>query len=180
MIKIVLYGPESTGKTTLAADLARRLNTLWVPEFARGYLDEKRAYYDPFGRTSDEVCQPQDIPHIVVGQIVLEDAMEKQANRFLICDTNLLQTRVYNFYYYNRIDAWLESSIQQRPYDLYLLTDIDVPWEDDPLRDITANRKKLFDLFRKELTDRNFPYTILSGSHEQRLEQALHHLKRLG
>lgn len=176
MIKrIVLYGPESTGKSTLAEELAKHYQTLWVPEFARGYLDFKREVYDPFGRKSNEICQPQDIPHIVIGQIVQEESMQQQAHRFLFCDTNPLQTKIYNLYYYHRTDDWLEKIIHERPYDYYLLMDIDIPWEPDPLRDRPnpEDRIQLFNLFKKELDTHSFPYSIITGTESSRLEQAI-------
>jgi NadR type nicotinamide-nucleotide adenylyltransferase len=173
--RIVLYGPESTGKSTLAEQLAKHYHTLWAPEFARGYLDFKREVYDPFGRKSNEICQPQDIPHIVIGQIVQEEALQQQANRFLFCDTNPLQTKIYNLYYYHRIDDWLEKVIKERTYDHYLLMDIDIPWEPDPLRDRPEpeDRLKLFNMFKEELDAHQFPYSIIKGTESKRLEQAI-------
>ncbi|TAH27653.1 MAG: hypothetical protein EAZ07_00195 [Cytophagales bacterium] len=133
--KIVLFGPESTGKTVLAQELSKHFNTLWVPEFARAYLDIKKAYYDPFGRKGEELCQPQDIPPIVIGQIAQEEAMEQQIKGdFLFCDTNPLQTKIYNNYYFNRNENWLDYLVNQRKYDLYLLTQVDIPWVADELR----------------------------------------------
>lgn len=171
--KIVLYGPESTGKSTLAEALAKHYNTCWVPEFARGYLDFKREVYDPFGRKSNEICQPQDIPHIVIGQIVSEESFASQSNTYLFCDTNPLQTEVYNQYYYHRKDAWLEDIISTRHYDLYLLLDIDIPWVEDPLRDRPNDRGLLYSIFEQELLNRNLPYKKISGNEEERLKAAI-------
>lgn len=173
MIKIVLFGPESTGKTVLAQKLAAHFHTLWVPEFARAYLDIKRDIYDPFGRRSEEICQPQDIPSIVIGQIAQEQSIAAQAKDLIFCDTNPLQTKVYNNYYFSRNDEWLEQTVQQLDYDLYLLTSIDIPWIADGQRDRPDDRTTLFNLFHKELVSRNLPHHIIQGTYDARLSQAI-------
>ena len=95
LIKIVLFGPESTGKTTLAQSLANYYQTNWVEEFARDYLQKK---YDDSGL----ICEPKDIMPIVEGQLKLEKKKALNAKKFLFCDTNPLQTYVYaNAYYTN-------------------------------------------------------------------------------
>lgn len=173
MLKVVLIGPESTGKTVLAQHLATHFSTLWVPEFARSYLDIKRAIYDPFGRKSEEICQPQDIPPIVIGQIAQEEALALQANRLLFCDTSPLQTKVYNNYYFGRNDEWLSQVVKNRAYDLHLLTNIDIPWIADAQRDRPNDRETLFQLFRQELLDNDFNFQIISGDYEARLQHAV-------
>ena len=169
--KIVLYGPESTGKTVLAQKLAAHYNTLYAPEFARYYLELKLELYDPFGRKSNEICQPQDIPQIVIGQVAFEDAMIGQANQYLFCDTNPLETFVYNKYYFQREDEWIAKTAVDRNYDLYLLTNIDVPWvPDPPHRDRPDNREELYQLFKYELVKRNLPFINISGNYQERFE----------
>ncbi|MDX2191264.1 MAG: AAA family ATPase [Bacteroidota bacterium] len=171
--KIVLYGPESTGKTMLAQQLATHFNTLWVPEFARAYLENKRNFYDPNTPSSSEICTESDIPSIVIGQISDEDALQNQAHTYLFCDTNPLQTAVYVKYYYGKNYQWLNGIIGQRTYNLYLLMDIDVPWVDDPLRDRPYARKELFELFENTLIENKQKYIIISGDYDQRLQRAI-------
>jgi NadR type nicotinamide-nucleotide adenylyltransferase len=174
MKKIVLYGPESTGKSFLSQRLASYYQTLWVPEFARNYLDYKKNYYDPFGRSGDQLCQPQDIPSIVFGQMALEEAIEAQANNILFCDTNPLQTKVYQEYYFQTEASWLNRIVEQRKYDLYLLTNIDIPWIEDGQRDRPFDRDNIFGLFKSALDFYKLPYYIISGDYVEREQSAIH------
>ena len=178
--KIVLYGPESTGKTVLAQKLAKHYNTLYAPEYARYYLELKLELYDPFGRKSDEICQPQDIPQIVIGQVAFEDAIIAQANKILFCDTNPLETYVYNKYYFQREDEWIAKAAADRNYDLYLLTNIDIPWvPDPPLRDRPDNREEMHALFKNELIKKRLPFVEISGDYEKRFELSKDIIDRL-
>ena len=88
-IKVVLFGPESTGKTTLSRQLARHYNSVWVREFARQYLQNK-------WNNERKTCEPSDLLPIAKGQINLENELALKANKVLICDTDLLETKVYS------------------------------------------------------------------------------------
>lgn len=170
IIKIAFYGPESTGKTTLAKQLAAEFETLWVPEFAREYLQQK-------WNATRQNCQPEDIIPIANGQIQLENEALAKAKNILFCDTNLLVTKVFSDIYYGFCDPILVNAAQNHNYDLFFLTDIDVPWEKDDLRDKPNNRKETFAVFEQALKDNKKPYIILSGNKEERLNKAIEIIK---
>ena len=172
-LRIVIYGPESTGKTTLAKELAEEYQTHWVSEFARDYLQIK---WD----SKKELCSKEDLIQIVQGQINEENRLVKTAKQFLFCDTNVLVTQVWSETHFEgycdpRIQLWANTF----QYDHYFLTNIDVPWESDDLRDQPKERKRMFNFFKNSLIKRNLPFTILKGNHETRIIQAQKILKKL-
>lgn len=173
LTKIVLFGPESTGKSTLAEALANAYHTEWAPEFARDYLQEKY-------NNSAEVCAPSDLIPIAKGQIQLENEKAKKAKEFLFCDTNVLQTLTYaKTYFENFEDPVLEECVKQHDYAHYFLTYIDAPWVEDDLRDKPNERNKMFAIFENTLIQRDIPYTILKGDLRQRLQLAKSTIKTL-
>ncbi len=165
IIKIAMYGPESTGKTTLASQLAEDFNTIWIPEFARDYLQEK-------WNSKQEICTQEDLIPIAIGQTNLENEALNKAAKILFCDTNLLVTKVFSDIYYNNCDGALERAAKKHKYDLILLTDVDVPWQADDLRDKPNDRENTIAIFEKALIDYEKPYIKLSGNQEDRLEKA--------
>tara|TARA_B100000768_G_C11250499_1_gene363906 strand:- start:107 stop:712 length:606 start_codon:yes stop_codon:yes gene_type:complete len=167
LVKIVLFGPESTGKTTLSIQLAKHYNTVWVQEYARPYLQK---VWNQERRT----CQQKDILPIAFGQIALENRLSKRADKVLICDTDLLETKVYSSTYYGGfVDPILEKAATENTYDLYLLTYIDTPWEADDLRDRPEQRLEMFEAFQKALDQHHRPYLLLKGDKERRLKKAV-------
>lgn len=166
ILKVVLFGPESTGKTTLSRQLASYYNTLWVPEYAREYLQKK---WDK----EQKVCEPADLLPIAEGQIKAENELAKKASKLLICDTDLLETKVYSeAYYVGTCDPLLEKYALENKYDLYLLTYIDTPWEKDDLRDKPDKREEMFAYFKAALERYDRPYKLIKGSRQERLETA--------
>jgi HTH-type transcriptional regulator, transcriptional repressor of NAD biosynthesis genes len=173
--KIVIYGPESTGKTTLSKYLAQYFSTDWIPEFARIYLEQKLNSHE-IGNT---ICPEEDLLPIVEGQILQEDAINT-SNKIIFLDTNPLETLVYAKYYFQKDFPWLEDIISKRKYDYYLLTDISVNWEADPLRDKPNDRQNIFNLFKNELDERKLPYAIVTDINHKRFENAISIVKNLG
>lgn len=173
VVKVVLFGPESTGKTTLSEQLARHYKTVWVPEYAREYLQNK-------WNNERKTCEPEDLLPIAIGQIKLENELSKLATNVLICDTDLLETKVYSeTYYLGHCDPILEKYALKNKYDLYFLTYIDVPWTGDDLRDRPDDRETMFDYFRSTLKKYNRPYIILKGDKKTRLKEAINHIDKL-
>jgi HTH-type transcriptional repressor of NAD biosynthesis genes len=167
LVKVVLFGPESTGKTTLSRHLAHHYNTVWTPEFAREYLQKK-------WNQERKTCQVEDLLPIAIGQIKLENRLAKRADKVLICDTDLLETKVYSEEFYDGfVDERLNKAATENTYDIYLLTYIDTPWEEDDLRDRPGLRLEMFNAFEKSLIDNNRPYIVLKGDKETRLKNAV-------
>ena len=166
IIKVVLFGPESSGKTTLSRHLARHYNTVWAPEFAREYLQEK-------WNNERKTCEKEDLIPIAIGQMKLENKLAKKADKVLICDTDLLETKVYSEEFYGGfVDEKLDKAANENQYDLYLLTYIDTPWEEDDLRDRPELRLEMFNAFEQSLKEHNRPYILLKGDKETRLKIA--------
>lgn len=165
-LRVVLYGPESTGKTTLAKQLAERFDTVWVPEFMRDYSQKK---WD----RERKAVEKSDMLPIAVGQMQQENRLAPEANKVLICDTNLMELVVYSkAYYQGWVDPLLLKPALKAQYDLYILTYIDVPWIKDDLRDRPNHRDWMFSLFKDTLDAYNLPYRTLKGNYTQRLDQA--------
>ena len=166
IVKIVLFGPESTGKTTLSKQLARHYNTVWTPEFAREYLQKK-------WNNERKTCEKEDLIPIAIGQMNLENKLGKKADKLLICDTDLLETKVYSEEFYGgTVDLKLSEAVDRNKYDLYLLTYIDTPWEEDDLRDRPEQRLEMFTAFENTLKKYKKNYILLKGDKETRLKNA--------
>ncbi|MCX7547039.1 ATP-binding protein [Xanthomarina sp. F1114] len=171
-IKVVLFGPESTGKTVLAKHLASHYKTLWVPEYSRKYAEEKAK--------NNEVLTKSDVLPIAKGQMALENDRAKRVEKLLICDTNLLETKVYSQAYYNGyFPKVLDKYVVENKYHLYFLTNIDIPWESDGIRDKPNDRENMFKAFQTALIENNLPYVLLQGSLSNRMETAIKHIDKL-
>lgn len=173
LVKVVLFGPESTGKTTLSQQLARHYNTVWAPEYAREYLQNK-------WNNERKTCEPNDLLPIAAGQMKLENELAEKASKLLICDTDLLETKVYSeAYYIGYCDPILEKYAVENSYDLYFLTYIDVPWEEDDLRDKPKERERMFAYFKDTLEKYNRNFVILRGDKKKRLSDAITQIDKL-
>lgn len=173
IIKVVLFGPESTGKTTLSSQLAEHYNTVWTPEYARKYLQKK-------WNNERKTCENFDLVPIAIGQMKSENKLAKKADKILICDTDLLETKVYSESYYGGIvDPNLDKFAIENKYDLYFLTYIDTPWEADDLRDRPDERQAMFNTFESALKKYNRPYITLKGNKKTRLKSAITAIDKL-
>lgn len=166
MNRVVLTGSESTGKTTLARRLAEHYAAEWVPEFVRDYAAAKEAVLDF-----------SDHGPIARGQIQREDEYISRATArgttFVFQDTDLLSTAVYCAHYYGRCPAWIDEAARERRPDLYLLLDIDIPWEADPQRDRGHLRPEMHGLFRQAVERSGAPFALVSGTGEARFAAAV-------
>ena len=158
----MITGPESTGKSWLAQKLAAHYHTLWVPERARSYLEEVSRPY-----------QESDLLKIAREQLELEDTLATQANQLLFCDTGLLVLKVWSEHSYGRCHLFILEQLRKRTYTHYLLPDIDMPWEPDPQREHPQLREYFFNLYEKELQAWQKSYTIISGTGNERLQNAI-------
>jgi len=172
-IKVVLFGPESTGKTTLSRQLARHYNSVWVREYARAYLQDK-------WNNERKTCESKDLLPIAIGQMKLENELAQKTASVLICDTDLLETKVYSEAYYSgTCDPILDKFAIENSYDLYFLTYIDTPWEADDLRDKPHERARMFKAFEDALIKYKRPYVLLKGNKTERLNKAIKHIDKL-
>ncbi|MEM9935071.1 MAG: ATP-binding protein [Bacteroidota bacterium] len=165
--RIAIVGPESTGKTWLSGELAKYYHTVWVEEFAREYLSQ-------LGRPYVQ----DDLLMIAKGQLRLEREMEKEAKQFLFCDTDLLVVHIWSEVVFGQTDPKILSLMNLSSYDLHLLTDIDLPWEEDPLREHPYRRKELFDKYQQFLVEANVPFEPIRGKGTKRIESALAALRK--
>lgn len=168
--RVALTGPESTGKTTLAAELAIHYGTAWSAEFSRTYLDRKQAPLDD-----------SDVEPIARGQIAGEDEAALRARGLLILDTDLVSTVVYSRYYYGRWPEWVAEAARDRLAQLYLLLHPDVPWvPDGEKRDRPAAREELHRLFRYALEAFGARYVEIRGSWSERRLLAIASIDAMG
>lgn len=169
--RIVLVGPESTGKTTLAKKLAEHFRTVWVPEYGRFFSEGK-------GPSSGS-WETREFEHIADMQNRMEDALAYSANRVLICDTNAWATGIWHRRYLGIRSSLVDAYSSGRGYDLHLLTAPDVPFVDDGLRDGESVRSDMFEWFRESLERDGLKHETLSGSYERRYEQAVSAIERI-
>lgn len=168
--KIVILGPESTGKSSLCESLAIHYNTIWCPEYARQFLNENATEYSY-----------DDLLTIAKGQIAVEDAHVEKANNMLIIDTDLHVMKVWCEYVFNNCHPFILEKINERKYDAYLLCDIDLPWTADEMREYPNEepRKELFTIYKDLLINQKTPWGIVSGTGETRIQNAIELIQKL-
>ena len=162
--KILLTGPESTGKSTLCEALSRHYNTLWVQEYAREYLEENGLSY-----------KEQDLLVIAQEQFQRQNQAVTQAQSYLFCDTGLEVIKVWSEYKYHRCDSWIIDHMATQHFDRVFLCDIDIPWEPDPLREYPeeVQRQAFLELYKEELQNLYGGYTLVQGSLDERLNSVI-------
>jgi len=164
MKQIVILGPECTGKSTLAAQLAEHYKTVWCPEFAREYLLEKGKDY-----------MYDDLLNIAVGQIELEDSLRTQAKGFYFLDTDMYVMKVWCEVAFNKCHPYILKQIATRRYDLFFLCDIDLPWVQDGLREYPdiGTREQIFKMYKDILINNGSKWAVISGNKAERLQAAI-------
>lgn len=162
IMKIAVVGPESTGKSTMSAYLAQYYQTVLVPEYAREYCS---------GLTEPPTWQ--DEINMFHGQVALEQELAPSANRILICDTTFITVKIWSDHMFGESPQEVLDELPHHHYDLYLLLNIDLPWQDDPLRDFPDLREHFMQVWVNELQVLNANYVLISGSGQQRYDSAI-------
>lgn len=180
--KIVIIGPESTGKSTLCKQLAQHYQTLWCPEFAREYLLTNGTNYSF-----------DDLAIIAKGQLDLEESYEVRStkyesenkfqipnSKFLFMDTDMYVMKVWCEFVFGKCHQFILDEIATRKYDLYLLCNIDLPWVKDELREYPneAPRIELFNIYKNILENQDTAWHLISGTNEERLQNAIEVINR--
>jgi NadR type nicotinamide-nucleotide adenylyltransferase len=165
MKKVVVIGPESTGKSTLCEQLAKHYNTNWVPEYAREYLLQHGARYNY-----------DDLLTIAKGQVALEESItENTRSPLIFIDTDQYVMKVWCEFVFDKCHSYIIDQIKKRKYDLYLLCNIDLPWVKDELREYPdlANREKLYTIYKNIMINQPVPWINISGNNDERLQNAI-------
>ena len=165
--RVCVIGAESTGTTTLAEALARHYQTAWVPEYGRYYTEATRYVRRGLEWTSDEFI------HIAQMQNRWEDSLARVCNRILFCDTDSFATQLWHERYMGYLLPELEPLCANRKYAMYLLTDVDIPYVQDAIRDGKNVRHAMHKRFEEEMRRRGKNFIVLSGRHTERMQRAV-------
>lgn len=167
ILRIAVLGPESTGKSWLCDRLAKHYNTLCINEYAREYLHGlERSYTN------------EDIRTIYESQFTQEQQALSKANQFLFTDTEFIIGKVWSEHVFKADTSWFDEMIERHPYDLYLLTFPDLPWEFDPLRENPGKGEFFFNWYQRILEEHQLPYGVVRGVGEERLHTAIAVIQR--
>jgi NadR type nicotinamide-nucleotide adenylyltransferase len=161
--KIAIVGPESTGKSTMSMQLAKYYQVPWVPEYARYYCE-----------ALTDACTLQDEVNMFHGQLALEHSVLAMTETdFVICDTTFLTVKIWSDAFFGQTPQIVIEALNTHPYDFYVLLDIDLPWQDDPLRDFPNQREHFMEVWHKELNALNTNYKVIGGLGDQRFDHAV-------
>jgi len=168
--RIIITGAESTGKSTLAKQLSEYYQTVYMPEYARTYIENLNRKYTY-----------RDVEHIAEMQIRFEEAFLQKAKKYLFIDTGLIITKVWFLEVFNKYPDWLDEAILKYLPDFYLICDIDLPWKEDPVREngTFERRKYLTDKYLAEIEKYKVKYAMIRGSGAQRLQNAIKQIDKL-
>jgi NadR type nicotinamide-nucleotide adenylyltransferase len=171
LYRIVITGPESTGKTLLAQTLSKKLNATWIPEYAREYVEHL-----------DRPYTYNDVIEIASYQIAQERAYDEKITKgILIFDTWLIITKVWLDQVFRQCPDWICDHIRSSKIDLFLVCDTDLPWIADPVRENGGEkRNELFQIYCNEISTFGFKYEIVSGLGDLRTDHALISLSKHG
>ena len=180
-LKVVIIGPESTGKSTLCSQLAEHFHTLWCPEYAREYLLLHGMNYTY-----------SDLLTIARGQLAKEDVYLNQAQKLaeeqskvdhpvLFIDTDMYVMKVWCEFVFGQCHQWILEQIVERKYDLYLLCNVDLPWQKDELREYPdlETREKLYHMYKDIMLNQSVPWVDISGTYDERLTAAVNAVESL-
>ncbi len=172
--KFAVIGPESTGKSTLCKQLAEDFKTVWVPEYAREYLETNGTGYNY-----------EDLLTIAKGQIELEESIVNRQSSIvnyrplIFIDTDMYVMKVWCEFVFNKCHNWILNRIAERKYDGYFLCNVDLPWVKDELREYPdlETREKLYHFYKDILINQSVPWVDISGNYDDRLRKAIEFVK---
>lgn len=172
-LKIVVIGPESTGKSTLCEQLSAHYKTVWVKEYAREYLLKNGTNYTF-----------ENLLDIAQGQLQLEEAAAASLTTQhspLIIDTDMYVMKVWCEFVFEKTHHWILNRLVERKYDLYLLCNTDLPWVKDELREYPdfISREKLYHHYKDAMINQHVPWVDISGNYEERLQKAIAAINKL-
>ena len=174
MKKIVVIGPESTGKSTLCEKLAAHYHTSWCPEYAREYLLKHGTNYT-YENLLDIAKGQVAIEEKYIDEVKKSSALTAHNSSLLFIDTDMYVMQVWCKFVFGKVHSWILNQIIHRKYDLYLLCNVDLPWVKDELREYPdlARREKLYNIYKEMMLDQPVPWVDISGNYEERLEKAI-------
>jgi NadR type nicotinamide-nucleotide adenylyltransferase len=180
--KIVILGPESTGKSTLCELLAQHYNASWCPEFAREYLltnGMNYSYSDLLTIAKGQVAMEEEYSQLLVSSsefgVSPDYRLQTHNSKLLFIDTDMYVMKVWCEFVFGKCHKWITDRIAERKYDLYLLCNIDLPWVKDELREYPdlVTREKLYHIYKNLLSNQPVPWVDISGNYDERLQKAI-------
>lgn len=165
---IAIVGPESTGKSMLAKLLSNHYKGIWVPEYARTYLQTSQGKYGL-----------HDVERIAAEQFRQIFVAQNNPSHISFADTEMLVCHIWCKVVFGTVPQTIEKLLDQQRFDYYLLCDIDLAWQPDPLREHPNRRQEIFDMYHEALLQRRLPFTIVRGQGAVRTQNAIHAIDRI-